>query len=110
LLVPQWAYLIPPIRTFDVGRSGRACRFERNPQFFCAREGASDVPIFGSGIERNQSIAVLAIRLKPVADFLRPLSEYLGAFRAFYFYFFVDHGMPPKKLNEHYLFKSLRHR
>jgi hypothetical protein len=39
-------------------------------------------------------IAVLAVRLEPVADFLRPLSEYLRAFRAFDFYFFVDHEMP----------------
>jgi hypothetical protein len=77
LLEPQWAYLIPPIRTFDVGQSGGACHFERNSHFSCTREGAADVPIFGSGIERNQSITVLAIRLKPVADFLRPLSEYL---------------------------------
>jgi hypothetical protein len=77
LLVPQWAYLIPPIRTFDVGRSGRACHFERNSHFSCTREGAADVPILGTSIEHDQSIAVLAVRLKSVADILRPLSEYL---------------------------------
>jgi hypothetical protein len=37
---------------------------------------------------------MLAVRLEPVADFLRPLSEHLRAFRAFDFYFFVDHEMP----------------
>jgi hypothetical protein len=37
-----------------------------------------------------------AVRLEPVADFLRPLSKYLRAFRAFDFYFFLDHEMPPK--------------
>jgi hypothetical protein len=55
----------------------RACRFERNSHFSCTREGAADVPVFGTGIERDQSIAVLAVRLKSVADILRPLSEYL---------------------------------
>jgi hypothetical protein len=30
---------------------------------------------------------------KPIAGILRPLSEYLRAFRAFDFDFIVDHGM-----------------
>jgi hypothetical protein len=29
--------------------------------------------VLGTGIERDQSVAVLAVRLKSVADFLRPL-------------------------------------
>jgi hypothetical protein len=36
-----------------------------------------------------------AVRLEPVADFLRPLSKYLRAFSAFNFYFFVDHENAP---------------
>jgi hypothetical protein len=67
--------------------------FNRHSHLFGARESPSDIPVFRTGIERNQSIAVLAVRLEPVADFLRPLSEYLRAFRAFDFYFFVDHEM-----------------
>jgi hypothetical protein len=36
---------------------------------------------------------MLAVRLEAIADFLRPLSEYLRAFGAFNFYFFVNHEM-----------------
>jgi hypothetical protein len=96
LLVPQWAYLIPPIRTFDVGRSGRACHFKHKSHLSCAREGTTDIPILGTSIERDQSIAVLAVRLKSVAYILRPLSEYLRAFCAFDFDFIVNHGTPQK--------------
>jgi hypothetical protein len=96
LLVPQWAYLIPPIRTFDVGRSGRACHFKHKSHLSCAREGTTDIPILGTSIERDQSIAVLAVRLKSAAYILRPLSEYLRAFCAFDFDFLVNHGTPQK--------------
>jgi hypothetical protein len=68
--------------------------FKHHANLFGARESPADIPVFRSGIERNQPIAMLAVRLEPVADFLRPLSEYLRAFRAFDFYFFVDHEMP----------------
>jgi hypothetical protein len=68
--------------------------FKHHAHLFGAHESPADIPIFRSGIERDQPIAMLAVRLEPVADFLRPLPEYLRAFRAFDFYFFVDHEMP----------------
>jgi hypothetical protein len=74
----------------------RAGRFERKSHFFGAHEGTTDVPVLGTGIERDQSIAVLTVRLKSVTDFLGALSEYHRAFRASDFYFFVNHGMPQK--------------
>jgi hypothetical protein len=89
------------------------CRFvfglgiKRHSHLLGAHESAADIPIFRTGIERNQPIAVLAVRLKPVADFLRPLSEYLRAFCAFDFYFFVDHEMPLNQ-KQHSAFLSLR--
>jgi hypothetical protein len=67
--------------------------FNHHSYFFGVLESPADIPIFRTGIKRNQLIAVLAVRLEPIADFLRPLSEYLRAFRAFDFYFFVDHEM-----------------
>jgi hypothetical protein len=67
--------------------------FNRHSHFFGAHESPADIPVFRTGIERNQPIAMLAVRLEPVADFLRRLSEYLRAFRASDFYFFVDHEM-----------------
>jgi hypothetical protein len=70
--------------------------FNRHSQLFGAHERPADILVFRTGIERNQPIAVLAVRLKPVADILGPLSEYLRAFRAFDFHFFVDHEMPLK--------------
>jgi hypothetical protein len=54
------------------------------------------IPIFGTSIERDQSITVLAVRLKSVAYILRPLSEYLRTFCAFDFDFIVNHGTPQK--------------
>jgi hypothetical protein len=77
-----------------------ACRFERNSYFFCIHEGTADVPVFGIGVERDQSVAMLAIRLVFIADILRPLPEYLRAFCAFDFDFIVNHGTP-QKLNGH---------
>jgi hypothetical protein len=71
-------------------------RFERKSYFFGAHEGTTDVPVLGAGIERDQSIAVLTVRLKSVTDLLRPLAEYHRAFRAPDFDFFVNHGMPQK--------------
>ncbi len=68
--------------------------FEYRAQLFGAQESPADIPVFRTGIERNQPIAVLAVGLEPVTDFLRSLAEYLRAFRAFDFYFVVDHEMP----------------
>jgi hypothetical protein len=70
--------------------------FKHHAHLFGAHESPADIPILRSGIERNQPIAMLAVGLEPVADFLRPLPEHLRAFRAFDFYFFVDHEMPPE--------------
>jgi hypothetical protein len=67
--------------------------FKRHSHVSGAHESPADIPVFRTGIESNQPIAVLAVRLKPVADFLRPLPEYLRAFCAFDFYFFVGHEM-----------------
>jgi hypothetical protein len=69
--------------------------FNRHSHLFGAHESPADIPVVRTGIERNQPIAVLAVRLEPVADFLRTLSQYLRAFRAFDFYSFVDHEMLP---------------
>lgn len=55
---------------------------EYRSHFFGAHESAADISIFRTGIERDEPIAVLAIGLEPVADFLRPLPEYLRAFGA----------------------------
>jgi hypothetical protein len=68
--------------------------FKHRAQLFGAHEGAADIFVFRRGVERNQPIAVLAVGLEPVADFLRPLSENLRAFRAFDLYFVVSHEMP----------------
>jgi hypothetical protein len=68
--------------------------FEHRAQLFGAHERAADILVFRRGVERNQPIAVLAVGLEPVADFLRPFSKYLRAFRAFDFYFVVGHVMP----------------
>jgi hypothetical protein len=73
--------------------------FKRHSQLFGAHERPADILIFRTGIERNQPIAMLAVRLKSVADFLRPLSKYLRALRAFDFDFFVDHELPLKSDN-----------
>jgi hypothetical protein len=70
--------------------------FKRQPHFPGAHQSPADISIFRTGIERNHPVAVLAVRLVPVADFLRPLPEYLRAFRALDSYFVVDHEMPPK--------------
>jgi hypothetical protein len=68
-------------------------RVKRHSHLFGAHESPADIPVFRTRIERNQPIAVLAVRLEPVANFLSPLAEYLRAFRAFDFDLFVDHGM-----------------
>jgi hypothetical protein len=79
-----------------VGLALRQTFLKRHSHLFGAHESPTDIPVFRTGIERNQPIAVLAIRLEPVADFLGPLSEYLRALRTFDFYFFVDHETPEK--------------
>jgi hypothetical protein len=76
-------------RTFAFGPG-----FKHRAQLFGAHKSAADIFVFRTGIERNQPIAVLAVGLEPVADFLRPLSEYLRALRAFDFYFVVGHETP----------------
>ncbi|MGZ5874909.1 MAG: hypothetical protein ACXWKP_22645 [Bradyrhizobium sp.] len=69
-------------------------RFECRAYLFGAREGPADISIFRTDIKRNQPIAVLAVGLESVADPLRPFAEYLRAFGAFDFHFFVDHECP----------------
>jgi hypothetical protein len=66
--------------------------------FFRVHESPADVSVLRTGIERNEPIAVLAVGLEPVADLLRPLPEYLRAFRAFNSYFFFDHEMSPDSM------------
>jgi len=65
--------------------------FKCRPYLSGARQRPADVSVFCTDIERDQSIAVLAVRLKSVTKLLRALSKYLRAFRAFDLYFFVDH-------------------
>jgi hypothetical protein len=69
-------------------------RFKQHAQLFGVQESAADIFVFRTGVERDQPIAVLAIGLESVADFLRPLPEDLRAFRAFDFDFVVGHECP----------------
>jgi hypothetical protein len=73
------------------------CHFERKSYFFSAREGTTDIPVVGTTIKRDQSVAVLAVRLKSVANILCSLSEKLRAFRAFDFDFIFGHEMALKQ-------------
>jgi hypothetical protein len=68
--------------------------FKHHAQLFGVQESPADILVFRTGIERNQPIAVLAVGLESVADFLRPLPEDLRAFRAFDFDFVVGHECP----------------
>jgi hypothetical protein len=70
----------------------RAVRFEGNSHFFSAREGTTDIPVLGTGIERDQSIAMLAVRLKAIANLLRPLSKHHRTFGASDFDLIINHG------------------
>jgi hypothetical protein len=76
-------------RTFGLGPG-----FKCHSHFLGAHQSPADISIFRTGIERNHPIAVMAVRLVPVADSLRPLPEYLRALRASDSYFFLDHEMP----------------
>jgi len=78
-------------------RCFRARRFERKSHFFGAHEGTTDVPVLGTGIERDQFIAMLAVRLKSVADIPRSLSEKLRAFGAFDFDLIINHAASASK-------------
>ena len=86
----------PGVEELSLGHDLRACHFERNSHLFSAHEGTTDIPVLGTGVERDQSVTVLAVRLKSVADILRPLSENLRAFGAFDFDFVVNHEMDLK--------------
>jgi len=76
---------------------GLAFGFKGQSHFPGARERLANIPVFRSAVERNQSVAVLAIGLKPVADLLRALAEELRAPRAFDFDFVVDHEISPNR-------------
>jgi hypothetical protein len=80
-------------RTFGLGPG-----FKCHSHFLGAHQSPADISVFRTGIERNHPIAVMAVRLVPVADSLRPLPEYLRAFRAFDSYFFFDHEMSPDSM------------
>jgi hypothetical protein len=67
---------------------------KRRSNVFGAHEGPTDIPVFRTAIERNQPIAVLAVGLESIAEFLRALPKYLRAFRAFDPYFVIDHELP----------------
>jgi hypothetical protein len=84
------------LRKSALGHDLRACHFKRNSYFFSAHEGTTDIPVLSTCVERDQSVAVLTVRLKSVADILRPLSEYLRAFGAFDFDFIINHEMDLK--------------
>jgi hypothetical protein len=83
-----------------IGDRGRGGAFGLGPGFKQhshipgTHESPADVSVFRTAIESDQPVAVQTIYLKTVADFLRPFSKYLRAFRAFDFYFFVNHEMP----------------
>jgi hypothetical protein len=62
-----------------------------------ALKGATDIPVFGSGIERDQSIAMPAVRLKAVPKILRPLSKNHRAFGAFDFDLIINHAVSASK-------------
>jgi hypothetical protein len=80
----------------------RACRhacgfgliFKSHSDLFGALQGPADISIVRSAVERDQPVAVLAIRLESVADLLGPFPEDLRALRAFDFDFFFRHECP----------------
>jgi hypothetical protein len=83
-------------------RQGRSlgCTFvvKCHSHFFSAFERSTDISIVRASIERYYPIAVLAVRLEAIANVSRPLAEYLRAFGAFNFYFFVSHEMSRHRL------------
>jgi hypothetical protein len=58
------------------------------------RERSANISVFGIDVERNQSIAMHAVHLKPVANPGGALAKYHRAFSALYSDFFLDHEMP----------------
>jgi hypothetical protein len=85
-------------------RSGWCLRpgcLKGNSRFPSTHKGTTDIPILGTGIERDQPIAMLAVRLKAVPKILRPLSKYHRAFGAFDFDLFIDHGRDLKQPSYH---------
>ncbi|MEO7144174.1 MAG: hypothetical protein ABI165_11820 [Bryobacteraceae bacterium] len=70
--------------------------FEQHSHFPGADQRTADISVFRCGVEGNHPIAMLAVGLETVADFLRPLTEKLRALRTFDFDFFIDHGLAQK--------------
>jgi hypothetical protein len=67
---------------------------KQHAKIFGAHKGFSNISIVRTGIKSNKPIALWAVCLKPIPDFLCPLSEYMRALRAFYSHFFINHEMP----------------
>jgi hypothetical protein len=68
--------------------------FKCRPQFSGVHERSADVPVFRAAIKRNQTIAVLAIRLETGAKLSCPFPKNLRALRAFYPHLLIDYGHP----------------
>ena len=73
---------------------GLALGLYRQSYFLCAHQRFANVSVFRIVVERNQPIAVRAVRLKPVSDSLCTLAKSLRALRAFDSDLFVDHATP----------------
>ena len=73
---------------------GLALGLDCQSYFLGANQRFANVSVFRIVVERNQPIAVRAVRLKPVSDSLCTLAKSLRALRAFDSDLFVDHATP----------------
>src|SRR6266404_8487924 len=83
-----------PGRNLIPSSLGGGCRniLERLPKFSGRFQGAPDVVVLGTGVERNELKTVRALLLKAVANPLRPFPKHHRAFAALYLDLVVDHG------------------
>jgi hypothetical protein len=70
------------------------CRniLERLPEFSGRFQGAPDIVVFGTAVERNELKTMRALLLKAVANHPCPFSKHHRALAALYLDFVVDHG------------------
>ena len=73
------------------------CRdfLERLPEFSGRFQGAPDIVVFGTRVERNELKTVRTLPLKAVAHPLRAFSKHHRALAALYFDLVVNHGYAP---------------
>src|SRR5260370_1456464 len=90
----QLAWGVVPGRNLIPSVLFGGCRniLERLPEFSGRFQGAPDVVVLGTRVERNELKTVRALLLKAVANPLRPFSKNHRALAALYFDLVVDHG------------------